>query len=121
MKKLILGFSVAATMASAQSLEPLKTKLASIKILTDEKSLTLYVFDKDKEDVSNCYDDCAATWPPLLTTAETLKDPLSVVKRNDGTKQIAFKKRPLYKYDGDAVTSDINGDGLGKIWHVVHP
>ena len=34
-------------------------------VLTDGNGLSLYTFDKDTPAVSNCYDDCAAKWPPL--------------------------------------------------------
>ncbi len=32
--------------------------------LMDANKMTLYTFDKDEKGVSNCYDDCAAKWPP---------------------------------------------------------
>ncbi len=121
MKKYLLIAIVSSASAFAEGLEPLKTKEVPLKILTSEKELTLYVFDKDGDNVSNCYDACAKEWPPMLTTQTELKEPLSIVKRKDNTKQIAFKKHPLYFYDDDTVPGDIFGDGVGKIWHVVHP
>jgi len=38
------------------------------QILTDNNGKTLYLFTKDTKDTSNCYDNCATAWPPLLTT-----------------------------------------------------
>ena len=37
--------------------------------LMDANKMTLYTFDKDEKGVSNCYDDCAAKWPPLAGEA----------------------------------------------------
>ena len=37
--------------------------------LMDANKMTLYTFDKDETGVSNCYDDCAAKWPPLMGDA----------------------------------------------------
>src|SRR5215813_10421039 len=41
------------------------------EILTDAKGMTLYIWDKDAQGVSNCYDQCAVNWPPLLVDAST--------------------------------------------------
>ena len=29
--------------------------------------MTLYLYTKDEPSVSNCYDQCAVAWPPLMT------------------------------------------------------
>ena len=39
------------------------------EILTDANGMTLYTFDKDTAGTSNCYDECAANWPPLIAAA----------------------------------------------------
>ena len=38
-------------------------------ILTDSKGMTLYLFTKDQENVSNCSGGCATAWPPLVVAA----------------------------------------------------
>jgi predicted lipoprotein with Yx(FWY)xxD motif len=46
------------TAAPAFAAEPAKTMDTSAgKVYTDEKGMTLYVFDKDEANKSNCYDD----------------------------------------------------------------
>ena len=40
-------------------------------ILTDAKDMTLYIWDKDAVGVSNCYEQCAVNWPPILVPADT--------------------------------------------------
>jgi predicted lipoprotein with Yx(FWY)xxD motif len=92
--------------------------------LVDGKGMTLYVFDKDKEvGKSACYGGCAKLWPPYAAEASHL-DPassLTVITRDDGTKQSAFKGKPLYYYAKDSHPGDANGEGVGKAWWIVKP
>ena len=46
---------------------------------------------------------------------------LSVVKRPDGRRQVAYKGGPLYTFDEDKKAGDMNGDGFKDVgtWHVV--
>jgi predicted lipoprotein with Yx(FWY)xxD motif len=43
----------------------------------------------------------------------------TVMKRDDGTPQWAFKGQPLYFFVGDAQPGDVNGDKSGGVWHVI--
>jgi len=89
-------------------------------VLTDKSGMTLYTFDKDTKGTSNCYDGCAASWPPYLVTDESAhKGKWDVVVRKDGSKQWAFKGSPLYTWAGDQKAGDMTGDGVGGVWHVV--
>jgi predicted lipoprotein with Yx(FWY)xxD motif len=69
-------------------------------VFADAKGWVLYTSDKDKvPGKSSCYDDCAKTWPPALAP-ENAK-PVghwTVVPRDDGAKQWAFRGQPLYTY-----------------------
>ena len=40
------------------------------KALVDGKGMTLYIFDKDTAGASNCNDQCAINWPPLMAAAD---------------------------------------------------
>jgi predicted lipoprotein with Yx(FWY)xxD motif len=81
---------------------------------------TLYTFDKDTAGRSNCNGGCLAAWP-----AFTVADPgaaggeLSIVARDDGVQQWAYRGKPLYFFAGDAKPGDANGDGQGGVWHVI--
>ena len=56
------------------------------EILTDANGMTLYTFDKDSAGMSNCYDDCAVNWPPLIAAAGATGDEeYTLVERKDGT------------------------------------
>jgi predicted lipoprotein with Yx(FWY)xxD motif len=89
------------------------------KIWADEKGMTLYTFDKDEKGTSNCYDKCAAAWPPLAAGADAkAADEWTVVDRKDGTKMWAYDGHPFYTYAEDKAAGDIKGDGKGGVWHV---
>lgn len=79
-------------------------------------------FDKDKPGVSNCAGDCAKLWPPLTAPADAKAEgKLSVIAREDGTKQWAYDGAPLYTFAKDAAKGDKTGDGVKGVWHIARP
>lgn len=108
----LVGF---ASFASAQSVtEP-------NGLLADATGRTLYTFDKDAAGKSNCSGGCAAVWPPFVVSeGATAKDGFSIVTRDDGSKQWAYKSMPLYYFASDAKPGDTLGDGVKGVWHVVN-
>jgi predicted lipoprotein with Yx(FWY)xxD motif len=121
MKSIVIGLAaVLVTAASAYAMEPAKVMDSSAgKIWTDEKGMTLYTFDKDGKDKSNCYDKCAAAWPPLKAAADAKADgKWTVVERTDGTRMWAYDGHPLYTYGDDKAPGDVKGEGKGGVWHV---
>lgn len=87
------------------------------QVYTDSKGMTLYVFDKDKADQSNCYEDCATAWPPLLVNDESTQlSGLGKITRNDGKQQWTLNHRPLYLWNKDQQAGDITGAGVKNIW-----
>ena len=45
--------------------------------------------------------------------------PYSVVTRDDGAQQLAYKGKPLYLFASDKKAGDRTGDNFKDIWHVV--
>lgn len=93
------------------------------KTLVDAMGMTLYTFDRDAGGKSACNGPCAGNWPPLMAGADA-KDmgAWSVVTRDDGAKQWAYKGKPLYTWVKDTKAGDITGDGfLNGAWHVAQP
>ena len=88
---------------------------------TAENGMTLYTFDNDSGGVSACYDDCATNWPPYLGEAGATmdKEGWTLAARTDGTMQWVFDGKPVYFFAGDAAAGDVNGDGLGGVWHII--
>jgi predicted lipoprotein with Yx(FWY)xxD motif len=92
------------------------------KVLTNGSGMTLYVFDKDADGKSACNAACTGVWPPLAAAASaTATGDYTIIARDDGSKQWAFKKRPLYTWKNDQKPGDIGGDGIGGVWHVAQP
>lgn len=89
-------------------------------LLRDGDGRTLYTFDKDSGGQSQCYDGCAAAWPPFVAKAGTqASGKLTLHTRKDGSLQWGVQGKPLYLYAGDARPGDTSGDGSGGVWHVV--
>lgn len=87
-------------------------------ILTDANGMTLYTWDNDEEGVTNCYDQCAVNWPPLIAEADaTAEGDFSLVARTDGTQMWAYQGEPLYLWVKDEAPGDTTGDGVGGTWH----
>ena len=115
----LIAASLAATGAVAQVIPAKTGESAKGKVLTDAKGMTLYIWDKDAVGVSNCYDKCAAAWPPLLVDASTaVSGDFTLVDRKDSDKKIvAYKGWPLYLWIKDTKPGDTTGDGVGGTWH----
>jgi predicted lipoprotein with Yx(FWY)xxD motif len=89
------------------------------KVLADAKGMPLYSFDKDEAGKSNCYDDCAKAWPPVLASADDKPvGDLTIIKRSDGTMQWADDGKPLYTFVKDK-PGEVTGDGKGGVWHAI--
>jgi len=92
--------------------------------LTGPNGMTLYTFDKDAagSGKSACNGPCATAWPPLMA-ADTDKPSgdYSVVVRDDGKKQWAYKGKPLYYYAKDTKAGDKTGDGVNNVWKTARP
>ena len=97
---------------------PLKTANG---ILVDSAGMAVYTYDKDEagSGKSNCVGVCARNWPPVKAPAGTLAEPWSIVTREDGSKQLAHRGKPLYTFIKDKKAGDKTGDGVGGAWHVV--
>jgi predicted lipoprotein with Yx(FWY)xxD motif len=83
--------------------------------LTDAAGFTLYSFAGDvKREVQACATSaCEAHWLPVAAPAiaSNIGD-FSVVTRTDGSKQWAYRKRPLFTNSADTLPGDINGAGV---------
>jgi predicted lipoprotein with Yx(FWY)xxD motif len=92
-------------------------------MFVDAKGMTLYTFDKDADGKSACNGPCATNWPPLMAAADA--KPMAawtVVTRDDGSKQWAYKGKPLYVFAKDTKAGDTTGDGfMNGVWHVAKP
>jgi len=96
-------------------------------VVTDDKGLTLYRYDKDEADPSKwtCAGACTKTWMPVMEkdsvqTMGVSKSLLGTVHR-DGLKQLTLGGWPLYRYVGDTQSGQLNGQAKDKMWYAVTP
>jgi predicted lipoprotein with Yx(FWY)xxD motif len=90
-------------------------------VLVNDAGMTLYTFDKDPAGRSVCNATCAAIWPPLKAAADDKpRGDYTIITRDDGGKQWAYKGKPLYLWVKDQKPGDRTGDGFNKVWHVVN-
>lgn len=91
-------------------------------VLVNSAGMTLYTFDKDAGGKSACNDQCAKIWPPVIAAADAkASGDLSVITRDDGSKQWAYKGKPVYLYAKDTKPGDKTGDNFKDVWHVIKP
>ena len=98
-------------------------------ILFDGDHQAIYLFAKESSDRSECYDECAAAWPPVLTTGSPRSGGgvnsslLGTTARSDGTTQVTYKAHPLYYYENDPRGQVLCQDVVefGGRWLVVDP
>ncbi len=121
MRKMIsLSAAFVALSIGASFAQPMASNTSMGKVYTDEKGMTLYTFDKDEANKSNCYDECAKNWPPYLAAADAKAEgEWTLVDRTDGTKQWAHQGKPVYLWVKDTKPGDVTGDMVGEVWHVV--
>lgn len=85
---------------------------------------TLYTYDKDEpgSGKSACTGSCASSWPPLFAAgSDTPSSDYSIVTRDDGKRQWAYRGKPLYYFSKDEKPGDMTGDGMLGAWHVAKP
>jgi predicted lipoprotein with Yx(FWY)xxD motif len=121
MRTMLIAIGVlAATTMLAFAAEPVKmmdTKMG--KVMATEKGMTLYTFDKDAKGKSNCDKDCLKKWPAFHADAKAKAEgKWSLVKAADGKEMWAYDDKPLYAYAEDKKAGEMNGDGVGGVWHM---
>ena len=108
---------VLAACASMSGAQPAK---ASNGVLVGSNGMTLYTFDRDASGSgkSACNGPCATLWPPLMAQAsDQASGAWSIVVRDDGSRQWAYKGKPLYYYQNDKQAGDKTGDNFRDVWH----
>ena len=119
-----LSLSALATIAltaTAFAAEPAPT--AKNGMFVNAKGMTLYTFDKDAAGKSVCNGPCAANWPPLIVADDSkAAGDWTIVVRDDGQKQWAYKGKPVYLWVKDTKAGDTTGDGfMNGVWHIAKP
>jgi predicted lipoprotein with Yx(FWY)xxD motif len=114
--------SLGARAALAQMAPATTAETSKGKALVNGKGMTLYIFDRDAAGKSNCNGRCATNWTPLPAAADAkASGDWSIVTRDDGSRQWAYKRKPLYTWKEDKSPGDVTGDGVNNVWHIAAP
>lgn len=91
-------------------------------VLVDSaRKMTLYTYDKDTMNNSNCNGLCLAAWPAFLAPGPVRSNNggYSTIQRDDGKYQWVLNGKPLYFYANDTKVGDRDGEGKMGDWHTI--
>lgn len=119
------GSTATAASATSAATKDVTTRSTSLgTILVNSKKLSLYRLSGEKKGHFICTGSCTQLWKPLRPRkgkAPAGVSNLSTLKRPDGTKQIAYKGHPLYRFTQDTKPGDVKGQGFKDVgtWSVI--
>jgi predicted lipoprotein with Yx(FWY)xxD motif len=116
----VFGIAGCSSMGYGSAVPAPPTKVAD-GVVTNAAGMTLYTFDKDAagSGKSTCNGPCATSWPPLLAATDAkASGEYTIITRDDGARQWAYKGKPLYLWIKDAKPGDRTGDGFNNAWRV---
>jgi len=111
--------------ASAVTLETASSPLGTI--LVDQEGKTLYLFEADSQNKSNCSGGCLSLWPPIDSNGKASAGSgvtAGMIGTATGSSQVTYAGHPLYYYVGDTKAGQIlcqNVREYGGLWLVVAP
>lgn len=122
MKNFMIALAAVVALAACASTSEAPAKTAD-GVLVGPNGMTLYTFDRDTagDGKSVCNDKCAVLWPPFMASSGSASGNWTVINRNDGSKQWAYKGKPLYYWIKDQKPGDRTGDGFNKVWSLARP
>lgn len=90
------------------------------RMLTDIKGFSVYVWDRDGANKSNCDAACQETFAPMLAHASAPKvhGDWGVIERSPGVFQWTYRKKPLYSLVGEEQRAAFHGSDIPG-WHNV--
>jgi predicted lipoprotein with Yx(FWY)xxD motif len=122
------GSSPSSNSSAASATSPVLRVASKAKlgpILVDAQGRTLYRYAPDHGGKSTCTGGCSMEWPPATVrgsgalTAAGVKGTVATTTRPDGTTQLSFDGKPLYRFAQDTTKADANGQGLEHSWFVI--
>lgn len=115
-----LAAALVAGCASDRVVAPAEMRGGVLTEAYSHKTLYTYANDPTNPPRSACTGECLAKWPPFRpNTGERDVRDFTIIKRDDGSPQWAYRGKPLYTFVGDQKTGDRTGDGAGGVWQAV--
>ncbi|MFE0510552.1 hypothetical protein [Streptomyces sp. NPDC058964] len=96
-------------------------------VVTDDKGMTLYRYNKDQAHPSKwtCAGACVKTWLPVIAEDPVktmgIDNSLLGTVHRDGRKQLTLGGWPLYRYIGDTRAGQANGQAKDQMWYAITP
>jgi predicted lipoprotein with Yx(FWY)xxD motif len=117
------GGGGSSTSSSAVTVKTASSPLGTILVEQDGK--TLYLFEADSMNKSNCSGGCLTLWPPVMASGKATAGSgvsAGMIGTATGSSQVTYAGHPLYWFSGDTAAGDTNGEGLtdfGGAWYAV--
>jgi predicted lipoprotein with Yx(FWY)xxD motif len=136
---LALGVFAAAAIAASVAMAAAGTRVVgaasnstlSETVVIDTHGRTLYALHPEATHHLLCKTHaCLQAWPPLtvhsgnvkLTAGHGVEGHLGLLRRGNGKWQVTLRGMPLYRFSGDSMQGEANGEGIksfGGTWHAV--
>jgi predicted lipoprotein with Yx(FWY)xxD motif len=90
------------------------------RLLVNQEEYSVYSWDGDQANTSNCTAECLSRWSPVLAPEVAAKTgEWTIVEHPSGINQWAFRGRPLYTHNNDTRTRSFDGGDVSG-WHNVY-
>jgi predicted lipoprotein with Yx(FWY)xxD motif len=85
-------------------------------VLVDSRGAALYTSNMEVNGDVFCTGPCTEVWLPLTarqpTAAPEVEGNVGVITRPDGSRQVTYDGRPVYRFAQDDGPGDVTGDGV---------
>jgi predicted lipoprotein with Yx(FWY)xxD motif len=83
------------------------------RLVVNEKRYSVYAYDRDEPNKSNCVDACARTWIPMIAPASAQpQGEWTIFQRAPGVRQWAFRTKPVYSFSEDTSAASLAGGDI---------
>lgn len=90
------------------------------RLLVNDEDYSVYSWDGDEPNVSNCVNDCLNNWTPVRAPQfATDSNEWTIIKHPSGINQWAFRSSPLYTHNNDVRARSFDGSDVPG-WHNVY-
>lgn len=90
------------------------------RLLVNDSEYSVYTWDGDEANVSNCVRECLNNWTPVRAPQVTAgSGEWAIVKHPSGINQWAFRGNPLYTHNNDTRARSFDGSDVPG-WHNVY-
>ena len=90
------------------------------RMIVNERGYSIYTWDRDQANKSNCTGECARIWIPAVAPASaSAQGEWTIIQRAPGVRQWAFRTKPVYTFTEDTRRESLNGGDVPG-WHNVY-